>query len=148
MKLTRIILGLVLLASARAADIRVEIAMMTEPGGREVTAYVADAPKLYAIFKTEGLKNGDKVRSVWIADDVGEAAPAETKINEKTITMDGDTNDGVFSLSQLTNGWPLGRYHIEVYVNDNLATKVKFEIKAAAKSKRSSGEDDKEPSGD
>ena len=148
MKLTRIILGLVLLAAARAADIRVEIAMMTEPGGHEVTAYVADAPKLYAIFKTEGLKNGDKVRSVWIADDVGEAAPAETKINEKTITMDGDTNDGVFSLSQPTNGWPLGRYHIEVYVNDNLATKVKFEIKTASKSRRSSGEDDKEPSGD
>jgi hypothetical protein len=134
-------------AAARAEEVKVEATMMTEPGGHEVTAYTAHAPKLYAIFKTEGLKNGDKVRGVWIAEDVGDAAPAGTKIDEKTLTMDGDTDDGVFSLSQPTKGWPLGKYHIEIYVNGDLATKVKFEIKSAGESKKSSKENEEE-SGD
>ena len=141
------IVGLVSIAAARAGEVKVDVVMMTEPEGREITAYTADAPKLYAKFKTEGLKDGDKVRGVWIADDVGDAAPAGTKIDEKTLTMDGDTDDGVFSLSQPTKGWPLGKYHIEIYVNDDLATKVKFGIKSAGESKKSSKED-KEESGD
>ena len=59
---------------------------------------------MYAIFKTKGVISGDKIRAVWIADDVGEAAPAGAKIDEKTLTMEGDTEDGVFSLSQPTKG--------------------------------------------
>ena len=117
--------------------------MMTEPGGREITAYVSDAPKLYAIFKTKGVKEGDKLRSVWIADDVGEAAPGETKIDEKTITAKGEM-DGEFSLSKPTQGWRLGKYHIEIFVNNDLATKVKFEIKAANNSKKSSKEQEED----
>ena len=136
--------GLISIVAARAGDVKVEAVMMTEPGGREITAYVADAPKLYAMFKTKGAKDGDKIRGVWVADDVGGAAPAGTKIDEKTLSVDGDTDDGVFSLSKPTNGWPLGEYHIEIYVNDDLATKIKFAIKAGAKSKKQSEEEDSE----
>jgi hypothetical protein len=134
------------IASARAGDAQVDAVIMTEPHGREITAYTSDAPKLYAIFKTKGVQQGDKVRGVWIADEVGDAAPAGTKIDEKGLTAEGDTEDGVFSLSRPTKGWPLGKYHIEIYLNDQLATKVNFEIKAAGKSKKDS--EDEEESGD
>jgi hypothetical protein len=140
------VVGLIAVSSARGGNPKVEVVMMTEPHGREITAYTADAPKLYATFKTEGVINGDKIRAVWIADDVGEAAPAGTKIDEKTLTMDGDTEDGVFSLSKPTKGWPLGKYHIEIYVNNDPATKLDFEIKAAAKSKKQADEDEQDSS--
>src|SRR5947199_4695436 len=141
-----LIAGMISIAVARAGEVKVEAVMMTEPEGREITAYTADAPKLYAIFKTNGAQSGDKIRGVWIADDVGNAAPAGTKIDEKGLTAEGDTDDGVFSLSKPTNGWPLGTYHIEIYVNDELASKVKFAIKAAAKAKKKSCEDEEEES--
>ncbi|HME87948.1 MAG TPA: hypothetical protein VKE30_01900 [Chthoniobacterales bacterium] len=50
------------------------------------------------------------------------------------------------SLSKPTNSWPVGSYHIEVYVNENLTTKVKFAIKAATvrKSKDESEEESSE----
>jgi hypothetical protein len=133
-------------AFAHAGEVKVEAAMMTSPEGKETTTFAADAPKLYATFKTKGAKDGDKIRGVWIADDVGDAAPPGTKIDEKTLNAEGDTEDGVFSLSKPTNGWPVGKYHVEIYVNDELATKLKFTITAAAKSKKHS--DDEEESGD
>ena len=141
-----LILSLIGIAVARAGDVKVEATMMTEPHGREITAYTADAPRLYAIFKSKGSSEGDNVRCVWIADDVGDAAAKGTKIEEKTITAKGDM-EGEFSLSKPTPGWPLGKYHIEIYVNEELATKVNFEIKAAPKSTKQTDEEEEE-SGD
>jgi len=141
-----LIAGLISTATARGAEVKVEAVMMTEPHGREITAYTADAPRLYAIFKSKGSTEGDNIRCVWIADDVGDAAAKGTKIEEKTIAAKGDM-EGEFSLSKPTPGWPLGKYHIEIYVNDELATKVNFEIKAAPKSKKEADEEEEE-SGD
>jgi hypothetical protein len=134
-------------AFTRAGEVEVEAIMTTSPEGKETTTFVADAPKVYATFKTKGAKEGDKIRGAWIADDVGDAAPAGTKIDEKTLNAEGDTEDGVFSLSKPTNGWPVGKYHLEIYVNDELATKLQFTIKSAAKPKKHSDEEEEE-SGD
>jgi hypothetical protein len=143
-----VIVGLIALAAARAEDRKIEAVMMTEPHGRELTAYTADARKVYAIFKTQGTKEGDNIRCVWIADDVGDAAAKGTKIDENTITAKGNM-EGEFSLSRPTPGWPLGKYHIEIYLNDQLATKTQFEIKAGEKSsKKSSKDENEDDSGD
>jgi len=146
--LIALIATLICLSVARAGEVRVDATMMTSPEGKETTTFAADAPKLYAMFKTKGAKDGDKIRGVWIADDVGDAAPKGTKIDERTFTAGGDTEDGEFSLSKPTNSWPVGEYHVEIYVNDDLATKVKFTIKAAIKSKKQSGEEEEESSDD
>jgi hypothetical protein len=148
--LIRIIVGLVLIPAARAGDFRIEATMVTEPHGRELNTYVPDARNLYATFKAKGTKEGDNIRCVWIADDVGDAAPKETKIDERALSAKGDM-DGEFSLSRPTTGWPLVKYHIDIYVNDELATKVPFEIKAAGTSKKDKDQDkdeDEEESGD
>ena len=134
-------------AFARAGDVTVEAITAAGPNGEETTTFAADAPKVFVTFKTKGASDGDKIRAVWIADDVGEAAPKGTKIDEKTLKMDGDTEDGIFSLSKPINGWPVGKYHVEIYANDESVTKLKFTIKAAAKSKKHSDEEEEE-SGD
>jgi outer membrane usher protein FimD/PapC len=66
---------------------------------------------------------------------------------ETKLDMEGDTDDGDFNFSKPTNGWPVGKYRVEIYVNDELATKVNFTIKAATKSNKQSGEEE-ESSGD
>ncbi|HZR78752.1 MAG TPA: hypothetical protein VFA58_06055 [Chthoniobacterales bacterium] len=129
--------------AVRADDVAVDAMMTAGPNGREITAYTADAQKLYATFKTKGVSQGDKIRAVWIADDVGDAASPGTKIDEETLDAKGDM-EGEFSLSRPSPGWPLGKYHVEIYVNSHLATKVPFEIKAAGKSKKEKDKDEEE----
>jgi hypothetical protein len=134
-------------AFAHAGEVEVEATMTIGPNGKETTTFSADAPKVFASFTTKGASDGDKIRGVWIADDVGDAAPKGTKIDEKTLKAEGEVEDGLFSLSKPDNGWPLGKYHLEIYVNDGLATKLNFTIKAAAKPKKEAGEEEEE-SGD
>jgi hypothetical protein len=92
------------------------------------TFTAADIPKLWAFFKSTGTKKGDNFRSVWIAEDVGDAAPKETKIDEATLVADADDFSAAFSLSKPNNGWPVGKYRTEIYVGDRLASTSKFTI--------------------
>jgi hypothetical protein len=115
---------------ARGGNVKVTAVMATGPKDKPTTSFAADTPKVLALFKTKGAQKGDKLRGVWIADDVGDAAPANTKIDEATLTLEGDT-DGNFSCSKPTKGWPAGKYHVDIYAIDKLATTVKFTIEAA-----------------
>lgn len=122
---------LLVVANARSAGVKVEAYMTNSPDSDSATWFLSNITNLFAVFKTTGIKSGDKVRGVLIADDVGEAAPPNTKITEKTLTLQSDTNKGEFDFSNPPDGWPLGKYHFELYVNGELATKVSFAIRPA-----------------
>jgi hypothetical protein len=136
------IAGLIAVATARGGKVKVEAYMATGPEDEATTSFTSDATNIFVIFKTKGLKDGDKLHGVLIAEDVGDAAPANTKVLEKELAMDGDTDAGDFKFIKPTNGWPAGKYHVEIYVNDDLATKLKFTVKAAAKPKKNSDEEE------
>jgi hypothetical protein len=142
--LALIIAALFCATFARAGDVKVKAFMSTGPDDDAVTSFMSDTPKLYTMFKTKGIQNGDKVRGVLIAENVGDVAPANSRVLETTLTLEEDTNDGDFNFSKPTNGWPPGKYRVEIYVNNELATTVKFTIKSA-KSKKT---DEDESSGD
>ena len=120
---------------------KVEATTAKDKDSKPTDTFTADVPKVYVFFKTSGTKKGDSLRSVWIADDVGEAAPANTKIDEGSVTGDKDDFVGAFSLSKPTKGWPVGKYHVDIYSGDEVVTTVKFTIKAG-KGDASSDEDD------
>lgn len=124
---------------AHAGDAKVEAVMAVDKDTKPATTFAADVPKLYAFFKTKGTEKGDKLRGVWIAEDVGDAAPANTKIDETTLTADQEDFYGAFALSRPNKGWPVGKYKIDIYNGDELATTVKFTI-GAAKSKKDAAE--------
>jgi hypothetical protein len=136
---------LICLSVANAGVVSVKVRMTTGPQDPPSTTFASNTPKLYAIFKTEGAKAGDKIRGVLIAEDVGDVAPANTKVLETILDMEGDTEAGDFSFSRPTNGWPVGKYRVEIYVNDELATAAKFTIKSA---KKKSADEEEEESGD
>ena len=95
---------------------------------KPASSFSSDVPKLFAFYIGESLKEGDSLRGVWIAEDVGTAAPANTKIDESSLVVKSPTDNGAFSISKPTNGWPIGSYRIEIYVGDKLAETVKFKI--------------------
>ncbi len=90
------------------------------------TKFLTDAPKIYAFWKGEALQAGDRVRAVWIAEDMGTATHSESEITEATVTAYKPDEDGVFALARPKEGWPVGKYRFEIYVNGKLADKVKF----------------------
>ena len=115
-------------ATAGTAEPFVQSAIAKDSDTPPATTFAADVPKLWAFFKSTGTKKGDNFRSVWIAEDVGEAAPKETKIDEATLAADKDDFSAAFSLSKPNNGWPVGKYRTEIYVGDKLASTSKFSI--------------------
>ena len=140
-----LIVSAICISIARAGDVSVKVTMTTGLEDDPTTTFSSNTSILYAMFKTKGAKNGDKIRGVLIAEDVGDVAPANTKVLEKTLDMEGDTDDGDFNFSKPTKGWPVGKYRVEIYVNDELATTAKFTIKAA---KKKSSDEEEEESGD
>lgn len=117
-------------AQVNAGSLKVEAAIAVDKDTRPTTTFSADVSKLYTFFRTNGSKSGDTLRAVWIAEDVGDAAPKNTKIDESTLTADQDDFYGAFSLSKPTKGWPVGKYRVEIYAGDQLETTAKFTIKA------------------
>jgi hypothetical protein len=85
-------------------------------------------PKIYALWKGEALKAGDSVRAVWIAEDVGNIAPKNSKITEAFVMAEKSDDSGAFGLARPTDGWPVGKYRLEIYVGDKLAERMKFTI--------------------
>ena len=128
-------------AVAQAGDIKVRAIVTSGPGEDPVTTFPPDTPKVFATFKSKGAQKGDKVRALWIAEDVGEAAPPNSKVFETTGDLDSDTDTGMFSISQPKNGWPPGKYRVEIYANDKLAATVNYRIEAMEKAdKRAAAE--------
>jgi hypothetical protein len=136
-----LLIGMMICASvARGGDVKITVVTSAGEKGKPATVFAADTPEIRATFKTKGAKKGDKLRGEWIADDVGEAAPPNTKIVEKTLTLEGDTDAGYFTFLKPTNGWPPGTYHLDIYANDALATRVGFTIEDAKKTETASKE--------
>lgn len=115
--------------TARADDKKVlHGALALDQDTKPTTHFAPDAPKIYAFYIGDSVKAGDKIRAVWIAEDVGDAAPKGTKIDEATLTAASDNPKDAFSLTKPTKGWPLGKYKVEIYDNDKLAETLRFTI--------------------
>ena len=97
---------------------------------KPTTTFSSDALRIYVFWKGESLVVGDKVQCVWIAEDVGDAAPKDEKILEGETKAFKSDEDGSFSLSRPRGrAWPLGKYRVEIHINGDLADLVKFTIK-------------------
>ncbi len=100
------------------------------------TQFSKESPEVYAAWKSSDVKQGQAIKAVWIAEDVGKVAPPNYHIAEKEMQIKDPVLgkvatwwSGNFSLSKPTNGWPLGKYRLEIYLNGSLNKTLKFSIK-------------------
>ena len=94
-----------------------------------------DTAVIHGYWQSEALDPKGFIKTAWIAVDVGDAAPPNTKIQQKTVAIADDPNahqmkswNGSFSLSKPTKGWPVGKYKAELYYNDQLVRTLPFTI--------------------
>ena len=93
------------------------------------TDFMANTPVIYCVWRLEGMKVAANMRGVWIAEDVGKVAPPNYRIDEaaaKSLLA----NEGYFSLSKPDNGWPVGKYRLEIYMGKDLLKTVRFTVRA------------------
>jgi uncharacterized RDD family membrane protein YckC len=87
--------------------------------------FPGNQPKIICVWRAEGVASDVPIRAVWIAEDVGSAAPPNTKLVERSIT---GADSGEFSLTPSSNGLPAGKYHVDIYIGDTLAKSLPFTI--------------------
>lgn len=94
------------------------------------TAFAQNTPAIHCAWTVEGLDGEVAVGSVWIAVDVGKVAPPNYKIDQSNKKFTGRGNlKGQFSLSKPNNGFPVGKYRVEIYVDNKLAKTIPFTVK-------------------
>lgn len=96
--------------------------------------FAATVPVVHMTYKTKDLpENGGTYVIKWFAEDVGAAAPANSVIatlNESVKDVQAGVKNYVVNsrLTKPSNGWPVGKYRVEVSYADKLVTTAKFSI--------------------
>ena len=92
------------------------------------STFPVNQPVIHLVANVANAPEGTKVKSVWTAVDVGDVAPANTKIAETEIVLNSDGN-AHFTLSIPTSGaWPAGKYKVDVYLNDKLDRTLEYTV--------------------
>jgi uncharacterized RDD family membrane protein YckC len=88
--------------------------------------FLVTQPTIVCVWQTQGVPTSEApIRSVWIAEDVGNAAPPNTKIAEKSLA---GADVGDFTLSAPSGGWPAGKYRLEIYIGDALVKSLPYTV--------------------
>jgi len=111
-----------------AAPKKLSVSLAKEQFGKATATFSSDTPQIYVRWQGQRLRKGAKVRAVWIAENIGDDAPPDYKVDEASAIAESPTAHGVFILSRPDDGWTLGDYRAEFYVDDVLVETVKLKI--------------------
>src|SRR6266566_2495138 len=114
--------------NVEAAPKKLSVSVAKERFGRPTTTFSSDTLQIYVRWKGHRLRKGAKVRVDWIAENIGDDAPADYGADEASTIADGPTAHGTFTLSRPDEGWAPGDYRTEFYVDDVLVDTVKLKI--------------------
>lgn len=93
----------------------------------EKGVFAPDAPKVFAVYRVIA-GQGTKVKAAWFAEKVPGLEP-KTKLaeNETTFSSKGEFI-GSFTCSKPPQGWPLGTYSVNLYMDGVLKKTLGFRI--------------------
>ena len=95
-----------------------------ENGAERVTAFAQDAI-FYVQVDLQNAPDDTKLKAAWTAVEAQDTEP-NFLINEtEFVTASGQVH---FTLSN-DNLWPTGKYKVDIYMNDQLAKTVEFEVR-------------------
>jgi hypothetical protein len=101
--------------------------------GNSMSTFTKTTPVIYLICKSHDVEQGQTIKAVWIAVDTNNVSPANYKIAEKSTQPPNNvanfrTYTASFYLSKPTNGWPIGTYDVDLYVDNLIVQSVKFNV--------------------
>lgn len=95
------------------------------PDGGSPTTVFSQDQVFYLIVELANAPDDTNLKAVWTAVDI-EGADPNTLIDEVVFTG----GDPVVTFNLSNNGpWPLGRYKVDLYMNDTLDRTIEFEVR-------------------
>lgn len=123
------------LSTARLSDAAMSTAvdLNTQAPLEKATIFPADVKKLYATIQVKNAPADTKVRAVF-----SYLEGNRQQIAEDTISAEGSKYLS-FSLNPPESGWPVGRYEVEFYLDNEVKEKTGFSVVPAADMPASKG---------
>ena len=90
-------------------------------------SYATDQAVFHAVVSVANAPSDTKVKAVWTAVDVGDAAPPDTQVDQTEISVEGSRNID-FTLASDSGQWPAGTYKVDIYLNDKLDRTLNFSV--------------------
>jgi hypothetical protein len=92
--------------------------------------FSTNVPEIHALVELSEMQPGTRVKGAWISIDAIDIPNYEIDAAEVVINQ----SEGVvhFSLSRPNNGWPVGNYKLDIYLNGKLSTMASFSIGSPA----------------
>jgi len=103
--------------------------------GESRNEFMSVAPKICARWQGRNLREGSKVRVLWIAEQVQDVAPPDYTIDEATARVTAPDSHGVFTLMRPKDGWTPGIYRVEFYVDGVFEDAAKLKITSSKASR-------------
>jgi outer membrane usher protein FimD/PapC len=121
-----LVIALVTLACEfSASTASIESATLTNDETNVVSTQVfSQADVFYCVVVTKNAPDDTTLKAVWVAVEA-DGVEANTTILEKEMVSGSDTI--TFTLSN-DNLWPLGRYKVDLYLNDELDQSIEFTV--------------------
>jgi hypothetical protein len=107
---------------------RLSISLAKDRFGKPTTIFSSNTPEINARWQGQRLRQGARVKAVWIAENIGEDFPQDYKIDEASALAATPTARGAFTLARPEDGWMPGDYRVEFYVDDVLVDAAKLKI--------------------
>ncbi|MBO0696440.1 MAG: hypothetical protein J2P56_10135 [Verrucomicrobia bacterium] len=107
---------------------RLSVSFARDQFGKASTTFSSDTPQIYVRWQGQRLRKGGKVKAVWIAENIGEDFPQDYKVDEASAVAESQKARGIFTLARPEDGWAIGDYRVEFYVDDVLVDAVKLKI--------------------
>ncbi|HYK23842.1 MAG TPA: hypothetical protein VEU75_04180, partial [Candidatus Acidoferrum sp.] len=113
---------------SEATSKRLSVTFANDQFGKPTTTFSSDTPQIYVRWQGRRLRKGGKVKAVWIAENIGEDFPQGYKVDEATATVESQNARGAFTLARPEDGWAVGDYRVEFYVDDVFVDAPKLKI--------------------
>ena len=99
--------------------------MAADSEGTQETTVFAPDQTFYCIVELANAPDDTKLKAVWTAVEV-EGEEQNVLIDEAEITAE---EGNVFTFDLTNNGlWPVGKYKVDLYLNDKLDRTLEFEV--------------------
>ena len=104
------------------------IAVAKERDGEPTTEFRSNAPNIFVRWRGEHLPVDGIVRVAWVAEDVGDVAPANFVVDQSETIVGVPEARAQFTLSRPRDGWATGKYRVDVYLDDKLLQSARVTI--------------------
>ena len=111
-----------------ATSKRLSVSFAKDQLGKASPVFSSDTPQIYVRWQGQRLRKGGKVKAVWIAENIGEDFPQSYKVDEASATVESQNAHGAFTLARPQDGWAIGDYRVDFYIDDVLVDAVKLKI--------------------